>query len=393
MEITDARQAASRSRTRFLITVSCSALLAGGLAPGDVSGSPQSVRSVSVAPATVSLAQGDSVRLTAQVRSRDGTLVQGRTVTWTSSSTAAAVSATGTVRGLRGGTATITAAVGSVRGRATISVTATATSSNPTTPITTAPVTTTPTTGTGTGLFAPNMPAGLTTVLDCDFNETWSGGSGTLGCGMAVTDWNRAAYPNDQCRIIADATSVSGGRVWESHYDNGAGGSGPCLLTKSLPAAYDTVYVAWLVKHSANYEINSTSMKVLYIDTDGADAMFEYMYSSESVNAMTSATGCNHLESNRASVPVKSPAESSPCQGQRNTVLTDGQWDQFEVLVSCTDGSITWWKNGELRASHTGRTMGCTNQLRFADTWGGGGTLSQEQSRYYDRILISRSAK
>lgn len=244
-------------------------------------------------------------------------------------------------------------------------------------------------------LFAANAPGGsVAIVLDCDFDGTWAGGSGTMNCDtgtLAVTDWNRGGYPADECRIVAssDAPNTSG-KAWESHFDDGAGGSGPCMLGDSWSGSRDTTYVAWYTKYQASWQENTNSQKVLHWNTDaGTHAdLFQYRYRAEAFDYITSATGCAALEANQASVAVKSPPESSPCQNQRAAYITAGQWDLFEILYIDSSGTVKWWKNGELRGSHSGRDLSKVWGLDFTDTWGGSGTLTQEQSRYYGRIQI-----
>ena len=83
----------------------------------------QTVSAVAIAPAIDSLVAGDTLRLAAEATDANGHAVAGAEFTWASGDTAvAAVDATGLVRGIRGGTATITATAGSVSGTATVTV-------------------------------------------------------------------------------------------------------------------------------------------------------------------------------------------------------------------------------------------------------------------------------
>ena len=80
--------------------------------------------SVAVAPDKVVFAAlGDTARLTAEVRDQIGRVMEGVTVSWSSSDTTAAeVDASGLVTAAGSGTATITAAAGSASGSATVTV-------------------------------------------------------------------------------------------------------------------------------------------------------------------------------------------------------------------------------------------------------------------------------
>jgi uncharacterized protein YjdB len=81
------------------------------------------VSSVSVLPTTATRASGQTVQLTATVRDANGTVVTGRTVSWTSSDDQiATVSVSGLVSALATGTAMITASSETKRGAAIITV-------------------------------------------------------------------------------------------------------------------------------------------------------------------------------------------------------------------------------------------------------------------------------
>ncbi len=108
--------------TAAMLAVAC-----GGSEPtGNPGGNnnPPGVATVTVSQPTVSLAVGDSVQLGATTRDSTGTLLVGRTVTWsTSDANVASVSAGGMVRGIGVGTATITATSETKTGQSTVTVT------------------------------------------------------------------------------------------------------------------------------------------------------------------------------------------------------------------------------------------------------------------------------
>jgi uncharacterized protein YjdB len=89
-----------------------------------VTAAAPTVGSVTVAPDPVSVATGDTTRLTATVRDTDGNEMTA-TVTWSSSSAAVAtVNTSGLVTGVAAGAAFIRAVVGDVRDSAAVTVTA-----------------------------------------------------------------------------------------------------------------------------------------------------------------------------------------------------------------------------------------------------------------------------
>src|SRR2546426_791321 len=89
-----------------------------------VSGCTVPVASVSVSPASATVAAGQSVQLTATPKDANGTPLSGRTVAWSSSSTSVAIAdVNGNVTGLAPGAATITATSEGQSGTAAITVT------------------------------------------------------------------------------------------------------------------------------------------------------------------------------------------------------------------------------------------------------------------------------
>lgn len=88
---------------------------------------PQVVSTITVTPASDSLMVGDSVTLAASAKDSLNIVINGTTFTWSSSdTTVATVSATGMVRAVKAGSATISAGASSKTGTATITVTDTA---------------------------------------------------------------------------------------------------------------------------------------------------------------------------------------------------------------------------------------------------------------------------
>ncbi len=81
------------------------------------------VASVTVQPAASAVIEGNTVQLTAELKAQDGTVLTGRTVTWSSSAAAiATVNGNGLVTGVQVGQATITATAEGVSGTAVVNV-------------------------------------------------------------------------------------------------------------------------------------------------------------------------------------------------------------------------------------------------------------------------------
>src|SRR5438132_1312977 len=89
-----------------------------------VAGCTVPVASVSVSPASATVAAGQSVQLTATPKDGNGNSLSGRTVTWSSSNTSVAIAdVNGNVTGLAPGSATVTATSEGKTGTAAITVT------------------------------------------------------------------------------------------------------------------------------------------------------------------------------------------------------------------------------------------------------------------------------
>ncbi len=120
-----------------------------------VSGCNVPVASVTVTPASASVAVGRNVQLTATPKDANGNALSGKTITWSSSNTSVAVSdANGNVTGLATGTVTITATSEGQSGTATITVT-----SVPVASVTVSPATASLTQGQTTQLTAVTKDA------------------------------------------------------------------------------------------------------------------------------------------------------------------------------------------------------------------------------------------
>ncbi len=105
-------------------TVTITATSEGKTGAASVTVSNIPVATVVLTPTTASVMAGDSVRFTAQARSSNGTVLQGRTVAWQSSNNSVAtVNSAGWVVGVGAGTATITATSEGKSDQSTVTVT------------------------------------------------------------------------------------------------------------------------------------------------------------------------------------------------------------------------------------------------------------------------------
>jgi hypothetical protein len=245
-----------------------------------------------------------------------------------------------------------------------------------------------------TSSFTPNRPAGLTTVLDYDFRDSFSG-NGTIGSsGVRVTDWDGSGQPGSgHCRTVADPSSATG-RAFEGIYQVGESGTGPCLLEFSLGSMYPKVYVAWSVWYPTGFEHNGTSEKMLRVTGQGGlgYVLWEWLYLRETVYETQQANGCSYLQALDAPLPTRSGI-SSPCvQAPPDTRPVDGRWVNYELYLDGATGTVKWWREGVLHGSHVGRAIPSTfGTVRIEYTWGGGGNKQRAEPRRIGRWVVGRN--
>jgi uncharacterized protein YjdB len=148
---------------------------------------PAAVGSVTVQPATATVAVGQTTPLSAVVRDVTGSVVTGRVVTWSSSSNSiASVSTSGVVTGVAAGTATITATSEGRSGTATITVAAP--SSAPVATVSVQPTTASVAVGQTTTLVATTRDANGNTLTGRTVTWTTSAsGVATVSTSGVVT--------------------------------------------------------------------------------------------------------------------------------------------------------------------------------------------------------------
>jgi uncharacterized protein YjdB len=184
------------------------------------------VTTVTVSPASASIAVGGTSALQATVKDQNGNAMTGQTVTWsTSNAAAAAVSSTGIVTGVAAGSTTITATSSGVSGTSAITVTV-----GPPPPPVVTTVTVAPT--------AATVVAGATTTLQATVKDQ----NGSVMTGQAVT-WstnNAAAATVNSSGVV---TGVAAGSATITATSSGKTGTSSITVTAVAPVV-TTVTVA-----------------------------------------------------------------------------------------------------------------------------------------------------
>ena len=315
------------------------------LASGTTAASTAPVATVTLSPASASLAVGATQPLTATLKDAAGNVLTGRSVTWaTSNAAVATVNGSGLVAGLVVGAVTITATSESRNGTAAITVTAL------------------PPPGAW-----PNEPTGMTVVTDMPWNVT---------TGLGWTAWPHAM---GDASIVADASaSFSPVNVLQQRYPIGfVGGDSPSNVNYDLPPGMRELYVGMWWKPSNPWQPHSSGVNKI--------AFFKYADGTNQELAVMRGTGPYYLEIERESTETL-------WLGFENVPVTLGVWHRLEFYFNPTGGIIKFWFDGTLVGNYSGRSF--PNQdwgfISIDPTWGGVGESKSETDYYwYDHTHIS----
>ena len=192
---------------------------------------PAPVASVVLSPATVGVAAGSTVQLTATPKDSAGTALSGRTVSWASSNGGVAtVSGAGVVTGVTAGAATITATSEGKSGTATVTVTAP------------------PTTVTNPGTVTDLRVAGVAdTGVTLGFTEVTNGSGGAASYDVRVV-------PGTSLTWGASAPSISRGTCATPVAGTTVGAQRSCTV---LGLARSTAYSFQLVAYRGTLKVNA----------------------------------------------------------------------------------------------------------------------------------------
>ena len=238
----------------------------------------------------------------------------------------------------------------------------------------------------GDGELRRNLPPGWSTLTDYGFEDappTHVDGrpqEAMLGSsGWRVTDWGLVGGGP---RRSSDAGApVSPQFVMEEVYPPHLSGQGPDKVSYYL-SPRTKIYISWLVKWESGFHHNTTSEKMIYFNHTGVgdQFLFEFTYGVEMVQYIQEGTGYEALRANQ--LPPN-------FFGHGNAPPTDGAWIEYELLFDSTTGTVMWWKNGQLRGSHTARSFTPIRLIEITGTWGGGGDKQGTHSRYTDHIFVA----
>ena len=329
---------------------------------------PAPVATVSVSPATASIAVGATQAFTVVLKDAQGNVLTGRSVTWSSSApTIAILSVTGVATGLLAGSSTITATSEGQSGTATLTVTLL-----PPPP---------PPSGTW-----PNEPTGMTLLSDQQWNSlgSWQLNDNSAGATSLVTLSGLPFSPSGALQDLSPIGMTGGGDA-----------IGPGRADFFIPAAQQPteIYVGLWVKLSAPFQPHSSGVqKIMYVhDNNGVNfsALWLEIYGTAApfrASLVNQFSGCptGRFDPNVTTTPIG-----------------PGEWHRYEMYLkmastgSSSDGVLKVWVDGVLNVSRTDVcTMGSNatrmESVRLSGMWGGIGDAKTETDYlWYDHTYVS----
>lgn len=330
---------------------------------------PPVVASVSVAPATVSLAVGATQQLTATAKDSTGKVVSGAPISWASSNANASVSASGLVKAVAVGSATVTASSSGHVGTSVVSVTG----GQPPPPPPPPPGTwNMPSgfqvvcqTGAVTTMAATSSTVSFGGPVPCTWNK--NGGNGSIGLANAATNPDGSANTDVQSsgyRIMLPAGQVNDA-AWNMYF-NHAGGTG-------------SYYIGWLQRWqplgsyaALQAAMNSSDSKVWAPkDNKGGDLTIMSWMNGGNENPVVPVIGLNFQGADGHNIPdVNHSGGTGTTPVVAAMVLPGvnggkGAWDQQEILIT---------GNGTLGTSSVclfvnGGKVGCATSVTTASAW------------------------
>ena len=404
------------------------------------------VATVTVAPAAPSVNVGQTVQLTATLRDSAGNTLTGRTITWTSSSTATAtVNASGLATGVAAGSATITAASGGQSGTAAVTVTVPQVAS-----VTVAPSASTIGVGQNVQLAATPKDAngnpisgqtitwtrsnttiasvtsgglvnGLVVGVDT-ITATTAGKSGTA----VVTVVNPSSIWTNEPAGLSGMANASGSRDydfvsqdvsganpttsgWVNPYpSDNATGQLSLVTDPTAPAPNGVVQMmyplGWNVGASpgeVDYNFAGRTeyyvgfyVKISdpYLGVSGGHNKLAYFFTGNKDLVFEFSPSGSSGNGNPSSGPwhffwaeyVSHAGAEYDTYGTAS--LQSGVWYKVEILMSYSQGVVKWWVNGVLDGTipcdFTNNAGGPLHLMQFSPTYGGGGAPAKTEVDY-----------
>jgi len=327
---------------------------------GTTAASTAPVASVTVSPATGSVALGQTLQLSATPRDANGNVLSGRVITWGSSNALlASVTGSGLVNGLVLGTATITATSEGKSGAGTVSVTALPPPPPP------------PPTG------WTHEPSGFSVVED----QGWE--SGLLG------NWTLYYWADDKPITVVPITDSPLGEseAFQIGYLPGHVGGGGTEARFEIPAASqrNEIFVGYYVQVNPQWQGHDSGINKMIFLSDGGSSGFSAMWYE------MFGSGSSPLD-----LYVVNQSGSSPAGFHENVnqiEFTRGQWHKVEIYQQQgSPGVVRVWVDDVLAVDRADVYTRAApfDAVAISGIWGGVGDVKlQFDYMRFDRIHIS----
>jgi uncharacterized protein YjdB len=277
------------------------------------------VTTVTISPASASVAVGATSALQATVKDQNGNAMTGQTVTWSTNNAAAAtVNSSGVVTGVGAGSATITATSSGVSGTSAITVTAGPPPAPVVTTVTVAPAST-------------SIVAGATTTLQATVKDQ----NGNVMTGQTVT-WSTNNAPAATVNSNGVVTGVAAGSATITATCSGKTGTSSITVTP-VPPVVTTVTVAPM---SASIVAGATTTLHATVKDQNGNAMTGQTVTWSTNNAVAATVNSSGIVTGVTAGTATITATSSGKTGTSSITVTAVPPVVTTVIVTPTSASI-----------------------------------------------------
>jgi hypothetical protein len=316
------------------------------------------VAQVTVAPTTATLAAGATTQFTATVKDAGGSVLTGRSITWTTSKpTVATVNASGLMTAVAAGSATITATSESRIGTAAVTVT----------------------TATPPSTTWPNEPAGFVQLNDQPWNQ------------LTGNAWNylRRAASKD-ANIVSDSTApFSPLNVLRMIFTTDMGSDREPGVHWMALSGVKEIYTAWWLKVSPNWQCSPAGCgKMSFLFDSGGGNVYSTILNPASGQGPPFRVGLKPQWGFGYDLNFYPNVTT--------TLIYPGEWRRLEFYYKyesspgAGDGIFRWWVDGVLNGNYTDVRYPSAGFVEFQYAPTLQNAPSAEQYMYLDHTRVSR---
>lgn len=258
--------------------------------------------------------------------------------------------------------------------------------------------------GGGGGSFANvNRPGGLTTQLDDNMDRALVANptSAQVDTYAVNGGWSEGVSwvsGSSRVAVVTDGSGpngFAGKRNFWSTAPTGSTPGGASKLVRSV-SAKSHVYMYVSYRFDSGYDHGTNSEKFIYFENGNniwlwADGTHKLHNALESGDTYPCDIETGHIRANLEPNGLSGGGCSLPVA----PVPADLVWEQLEIVLNISAGSIKWWLDGVPYADYP---SGCTalgsggvwSEIFLDDTWGGSGSKTNDTSgRVIERCIIA----